>query len=156
MIGSMGRRALLFAGLWWVLAEGRHDGWLLGSVAVMAATWASLRLAPAGPMPLRLAGLFGFLRFFIVNSVRGGIQVAGMALRGKAALQPGLVELAVGLPAGGARVLLINTLSLMPGTVGVDMDETMLRLHVLDERLPVIDEARALETAIGRLFGRAA
>ena len=110
MIGSIVRRALLFTGLWWVLAEGRHDGWLLGGVAVMAATWASLRLWPAAPMTLRFAGLLGFLRFFIVNSLRGGIQVAGMALRGRAALRPALIELTVTLPAGGERVLLVNAL----------------------------------------------
>ena len=112
MIGSIVRRALLFAGLWWVLAEGRHDGWLLGGVAVMAATWASLRVWPAAPMTLRFAGLLGFLRFFIVNSLRGGIQVAGMALRGRAALRPALIELTVTLPAGGERVLLVNALGL--------------------------------------------
>lgn len=154
MIGSIVRRALLFAGLWWVLAEGRHDGWLLGGVAVMAATWASLRLWPAAPMTLRFAGLLGFLRFFIVNSVRGGIQVAGMALRGRAALRPALIELTITLPAGGERVLLVNTLGLMPGSVGVGLHGTSLRLHVIDERLPVIAEARALETAIAGLFGR--
>jgi len=53
-------------------------------------------------------------------------------------------------------LLLVNALGLMPGTVGVDMDETSLRLHVIDERLPVIAEARALETAIAGLFGRSA
>ena len=54
---------------------------------------------------------------------------------------------------GGARVLLLNTLGLMPGTVAVDMDDAGLRLHVLDERLPVVAETRALEAAITRLFG---
>lgn len=146
-------QAPLFAGLWWVLAEGRTDGWPLGAVAVAAATWASLRLWPAATVPIRLAGLLGFLRFFLWNSIRGGIQVAGMALRGRAALQPGLLELAVTLPPGGARVLLVNALGLMPGTVGVDIDDAGLRLHVLDERLPTVAEVRALEAAIARLFG---
>lgn len=153
MTRSLLLRVLLFACLWWILAEGRLDGWLLGGVAVAAAAWASLRLWPPATMPIRLAGLPGFLCFFLWNSIRGGIQVAGMALRGRAALQPALIELPVTLPPGGARVLLIYALGLMPGTVGVDMDEAHLRLHVLDERLPVIAEARALEALIARLFG---
>lgn len=149
-------RGLSFVVLWWILAEGRTDGWLLGGVAVAAATWASLRLWPPATRPIRLAGLPGFLRFFLWNSIRGGVQVAGMALRGRAALQPEMIELPVTLPPGGARILLVNALGLMPGTVGVDMGDTTLRLHVLDARLPVVAEARGMEMAIARLFGEAA
>ena len=81
--------------------------------------------------------------------------MASMALRGRAALRPDWVDLPIALPPGGARVLLVNTLGLMPGTVGVDMSDTTLRLHVLDVRLPIVAEARALEAAIARLFGGA-
>lgn len=146
-------RGLAFLLLWWILAEGRLDGWLLGGIAVAAATWASIKLLPTGKQPLRLAGLVGFLHFFLWNSLLGGVQVARMALRGRAALQPGIIELPVTLPSGGARILLVNVLGLMPGTLGVDLDEENLRLHVLDERLPVVAEARALEAAIAGLFG---
>ena len=146
-------RGILFALLWWVLAEGRNDGWQLGSLAVLAATWASIRLAPPGGHRIRPAGLLGFFVFFLSHSIRGGVQVAAMALRGRTALQPALLELNVTLPKGGPRVLLVNTLSLMPGTLGVDMSGAMLRLHVLDERAPIVAEVRALEAAIARIFG---
>jgi len=153
MIQSIFLRGLPFVVLWWILAEGRLDGWLLGGVAVAAASWASIKLLPPGNQPIRLAGLIGFLRFFLWNSLRGGMQVAGMALRGRAALQPGIIELPVTLPPGGARILLVNALGLMPGTLSVDLDDTSLRVHVLDERLPVVAEARALEAAIAGMFG---
>ena len=45
MIRSIFLRALAFVALWWILAEGRLDGWLLGGVAVVAATWTSITLA---------------------------------------------------------------------------------------------------------------
>ena len=151
--GTVMLRALLFAGLWWILAEGVTEAWLLGAVAVTVAVWTSLRLWPPAATPIRLAGLPGFLGFFVWNSIRGGLQVVGMAVRGRGALQPALVELAVKLPSGAACVLMVNTLSLMPGTLGVDLNGTTLRLHVLDERLPVIDEARSLEAVIAWLFG---
>lgn len=156
MINAVALRGLSFALLWWILAEGRHDGWLLGVVVVFVATWTSITLLPPGDRHIRFAGLLGFLRFFLWNSIRGGIQVAGMALRGRSALQPGLLELTVALPPGGPRILLVNALSLMPGTVGVELSNTTLRLHVLDQRLPVVVEARALEAAIASLFGGAA
>lgn len=148
-------RGALFAGLWWVLAEGSGSGWALGAVATVLATWASLVLLPPGRVSISPAGFVRFLAFFVRNSVHGGLQVAGMAWRGRAALQPALVEMAVTLPPGGQRVLLVNTLGLMPGTLGVDMAGDTLRLHVLDERLPILAEARALEAVIGRMFGSA-
>ncbi|MBN8473871.1 Na+/H+ antiporter subunit E [Sulfuritalea sp.] len=148
-------RGLAFGLLWWILAEGRLDGWLLGGVAVAAATWTSLKLQPPGKLPMRLAGLVRFLRFFLWNSLRGGFQVAAMALRGRAALRPGIIELRVMLPPGEARILLVNALGLMPGTLGVDLNDTSLRLHVLDDSLPVVAETRALETSIAGLFGEA-
>lgn len=153
MIHSILLRGLGFVVLWWILAEGRGDGWLLGGVAVVAATWTSVKLLPPVQQPIRLAGLIGFFGFFLWNSLRGGIQVAGMALRGSAALQPQIIELPVTLPAGGARVLLVNALGLMPGTLSVDLIGTSLRLHVLDERLPVVAEMQALEASIAGLFG---
>ena len=64
-----------------------------------------------------------------------------------------LLELKLALPAGVPRILMLNTLGLMPGTLGVRLDGDRLKVHVLDERLPVAAEARALEAHIARLFG---
>jgi multicomponent Na+:H+ antiporter subunit E len=153
MIRSIFLRALAFVALWWILAEGRLDGWLLGGVAVVAATWTSITLQPPGELRMRIAGLIGFFHFFLWNSLRGGMQVAGMALRGRTALRPGIIELRVTLPPGRARILLVNVLGLMPGTLGVDLDDANLRLHVLDDAQPVVAEARALEATIAALFG---
>ncbi|MBN8508387.1 MAG: Na+/H+ antiporter subunit E [Burkholderiales bacterium] len=153
MIRTLGLCGLSFAVLWWILAEGRNDGWLLGGAATAAATWASMRLLSPGAPGIRPAGVPGFLGYFLWNSIRGGLQVAGMALRGRSALRPGFVDLAVTLPPGAPRILLVYVLGLMPGTVGVDLDDARLRLHVLDERLPVVADTRALEASIAALFG---
>lgn len=147
------RRALLFALLWWVLAEGRHDDWGLGALAVVVATWASLHFLPPSQRSYALGGLLGFTGFFLWNSLRGGAQVAWLALRPHPDLRPTLLEFELALPGGAPRVLMLNTLGLMPGTLGVRLDGARLKLHVLDERLPTAAEARALEAHIARLFG---
>lgn len=157
----MSRRAILlraagFSALWWVLAEGRADGWTLGAVAVALATWTSCIVLPPGPERISAGGLIRFLAYFVWHSLRGGLQVAGMALRGRPALRPAMLEVPLTLPPGGPRVLLANALGLMPGTLGVELSEDTLHLHVLDERLPVVAETRALEAAIARLYGSAA
>lgn len=146
-------RLPLFAFSWWVVAEGRIDGWLLGGTAVVAATWASVALWPQAAHGLRLAVLPGFLVLFLADSVRGGWQVALMALRGRKALQPGYLELPLNLPAGAPQIMLANVLSLMPGTVAVELEDDRLRLHVLDEAQPVAAEARMMERRIAVLFG---
>lgn len=153
MIARLLLRGLLFACLWWILAEGRRDGWLLGGVAVIAATWVSVALWPAAAHGVRLAALPGFLAFFLMNSVRGGWQVAHMALGGRKALQPAFVELPLNLPAGAPQILLTTVLGLMPGTVVVELAADQLRLHVLHQDLPVVAEAQALERRIAALFG---
>lgn len=153
---SLVLRVVLFALLWWILAEGRLDAWWLGAGAVAAATWASLRLVPPGVRSVRVLPLLRFLGFFVWNSLRGGAQVAFMALRPRPDLEPALLEFEVALPPGTPRVLMLNTLGLMPGTLGVNLDAARLRLHVLDAHLPVATEARALEAQIARLYGAAA
>lgn len=149
-------RAAGFALLWWILAEGRMDGWLLGGIATLAATLASLRLAPSARRRPRAVPLLRFLGFFVWNSLLGGVHVALAALRPRPDLAPALLEYELGLPPGAARVLMLNTLGLMPGTLGVQLAGTRLRLHVLDSRLPVAAEARVLEGHIARLFEGAA
>jgi multicomponent Na+:H+ antiporter subunit E len=146
-------RAAAFGLLWWVLAEGSSDGWMLGTVATVLATWVSLVLLPPEKITVSLSGLFRFLVFFVWHSVRGGVQVAWMAMRGRDSLQPGLLEVPVALLPGAPQVLLVNALGLMPGTAGVEITDQKLLIHVLDERLPILAEIRALEAIIGRLFG---
>lgn len=148
-------RGLLFALLWWVLAEGRAGSWGLGAVAVVAATAASLRLLPPGAQRVSGPALLRFLGFFLWSSLRSGTQVAVLALRPRLDLRPIVLERRLALPPGVPRLLMLNTLTLLPGTIGVSLDEARLRIHVLDARLPVAAELRALEAHIARLFGAA-
>jgi multicomponent Na+:H+ antiporter subunit E len=155
MIPATLTRAAGFALIWWILAEARGDGWLLGGIAIIAATWASLRLLPPGPSGLRPGALVRFAAFFLRHSVQGGVQVATLAFRGQRVLRPGTLALPVHLPEGGPRALLVGTLGLMPGTAVIDLDDDLLRLHVLDTRQPIEAEFRALEAVIAPLFGKA-
>lgn len=152
-MGALLIRGTVLALAWWVLAECRADSWGVGVVSVAAALATSLYLAPAGAMRLSLAGLLGFASFFLVQSFKGGLQVAARAFRPRMDLAPALVEVPVALPEGLARVLLVNTLNLLPGTVSVRLDGDHLSLHVLDARLPIADEVRKVEARIARMLG---
>jgi multicomponent Na+:H+ antiporter subunit E len=141
-----------FALIWWILAEGRADAWGIGAVSVLLATAASLALAPPGPGRLSAIGLLGFAAFFLAQSALGGMQVAARAFRPRMDLAPALVEVPVTLPDGVARILLVNTLNLLPGTVSVSLDGDRLSLHVLDARMPIAEEVLQAEARIARML----
>lgn len=145
-------RSVGFAFLWWVLAEGRPGALGLGLIAVVFALAVSLRLMPPRPGRLSVAGLIGFIGYFVWHSLKGGVQVAAIAMRPRHDLAPALLEFPLSLPEGTPRVLMTAAIGLMPGTVGVCLEGERLRLHVLDERLPAIAEAQALQARIARLF----
>jgi multicomponent Na+:H+ antiporter subunit E len=50
------------------------------------------------------------------------------------------------------EILLVDVLSLLPGTLSVDLRGTVLTLHVLDERTPAEAELRVLEGLIAAMF----
>lgn len=153
-LGAFLTRGMAFALLWWVLVDGRTEAWGLGAVGTVAATAASLRLLPSGQRHIEFVALVRFLAFFLWNSLHGGMQVAVMALRGRVGLYPAILEIFLNLPPGAPRFLLLNACTLMPGTLSVRLtDDGKLRVHVLDARLPVVAEVRALEAHIARLFG---
>jgi multicomponent Na+:H+ antiporter subunit E len=155
-MGAILLRGTAFALAWWVLAEGRADSWGVGAVSVAAALAASLYLAPPGTGRVSPAGLLGFAGFFLAQSCKGGFQVAVRAFRPAMDLAPALMEVPVTLPEGLPRVLLVNTLNLLPGTVSVGLAGDRLRLHVLDARQPIVEEVRETEAHIARLWRTAA
>lgn len=152
-MGALLIRGTVLALAWWVLAEGRADSWGVGAVSVAAALAASLYLVPPGSHRLSPAGLLGFAAFFLVQSFKGGLQVAVRAFSPRMDLAPALLEVPVTLPEGLPRVVLVNTLNLLPGTVSVRLDGDRLCLHVLDARWPVTEEVGETEAHIARMLG---
>jgi multicomponent Na+:H+ antiporter subunit E len=147
-------RIAVFAVLWAILSEGRADSWLLGVPAVAIAAWTSLHLMPPATWRLALSAVPGFIAFFVVHSLRAGVQVALLALRGRPS--PTVIELELGLPPGGPTLAMAHLLGLMPGSLAVHLDGTRLRVHVLDAAVPLQAEAARLALHVERLFVRIA
>ena len=151
---ALAMRTVAAAFLWWTLSEGRADSWAVGVVAVLLAVAASLGLLPLRAQPrVRLAAAIAFAGYFLVQSLRAGLQVAWLALAPHARIAPGSIELTLALPPGPARYLLAGTLRLLPGTLSVRLDAARLVVHALTGLAQVETEVRALETRIAALFG---
>jgi multicomponent Na+:H+ antiporter subunit E len=154
-LGAILRRLVLFAGAWLVIAGTDPASWIIGTPAVIAATWASLRLSRrAGGSPRLLAAL-AFVPFFLWQSLKGGLDVAWRVMRPRMRIAPGIHTYPLRLANASARVVLLNTLSLLPGTLSADLRGDLLTVHALDASdgaLLDADIAR-LERRIGMLFG---
>jgi len=79
--------------------------------------------------------------------------VARRALHPRLPISPGLLDYRWRLPPGLPRVFMANTVSLLPGTLSVELDDAHLRVHVLDETGAFTAELQVVEVYVARLFG---
>jgi multicomponent Na+:H+ antiporter subunit E len=143
----------ILAGLWWLLVQGRADAWLVGLPAVALATLASIHLGTHTLPRLSLTGLFAFVALFLRESVRGGIDVARRTLGPGLRIEPGFHRYRMHISHPAARVLLINCIGLLPGTLAADLDGDHADLHLLDTGVNPDPQLLQLEQAVARLFG---
>jgi len=131
MIRSIVTRFAVFAGLWWIVTAGAAGSWLIGVPAVGAATFLSWRLRDARCLSVSIQGLTAFAGFFLLESVRGGLDVARRALARPVDVQPGYIIHRTELPPGLPRLFLSGSISLLPGTLTADMRGDELVVHSL-------------------------
>ena len=143
-------------GLWLVLSGADPAGLPVGAMAAVLATWASLRLLPAGTWRPRPASLVRLALRFLRQSAIAGADVAWRAFDPRLPLRPGFVIFPARLPPGTARSAFCTLTSLLPGTVPAGSDESgSVVVHCLDVRQPVLADLTAEEALLMRAIGRA-
>ena len=146
--------AALLALIWFVLAGGAPSSWIVGVPAIATALLLARRVEVAtAPWRLDPAGVLRFAAFFLRESVRGGIDVAGRVSARRLRVAPGLVRYRWRLaPGDPARTTFVLCVSLLPGTLVVAAGERDLLIHALDATTPVAGELAALEQHVAGLF----
>jgi multicomponent Na+:H+ antiporter subunit E len=153
-LGSAISRAVGFFGFWLVLTGADSADLAAGSVAAVAATWASLRLMPAEQWNLRPIKLAKFVLHFLRQSIAAGTDVALRALDPRLPLRPGFVIYQARLPPGTKRNAFCAIMSLLPGTLPCGPAEGHgLTIHCLDVTQPVVDQLAAEETLCMQTLG---
>ena len=147
-------RSGVFATLWWVLTAGDSGSWIIGVPVVLVAAWLSISLAGAAAFRLSFAGLARYLVFFVVESIRGGVDVARRLLPG-GHVEPQLLHYRTGLAEGLPRNLLVYTVSLLPGTLAVDIEGDRLTLHALSRDMQPLESVETCERHLAAVFGAA-
>jgi multicomponent Na+:H+ antiporter subunit E len=154
-------RAALFAGTWVLLVGTDPLAWIIGAPAVVAATLVHLRLAQdantltSARVGSRLSAreLLRFVPFFLWESLRGGLDVAGRVLVPRMRVAPGMHDYLTRLRGHAARVMFVDTISVLPGTLSADLRGDRVTIHALDVTAPLDPELRRLEDQVARLFG---
>ena len=146
-------RAAGFLVLWLVLAGADVADLSAAAVAVLAASWTSLRLLPPGSSRLSPSALAKLTLRFAYQSVAAGADVAWRALDPRLPLRPGFVRYPVRFPPGTARNVFTTLTSLLPGTVPAGAERGHLVYHCLDVDQPVMSQLAAEEAALARALG---
>ncbi len=146
-------RVGLFGVLWWLFTEGQPGAWWVGIPAVLLATLVSLFMVPH--MAIRISALLRFIPFFLRYSFAGGLDVACRALHPRLPITPELVDYSLKLSRGLPRGLMMNMVSLLPGTLSAQIDNDVLRVHVLDGNSDITHSLETLEHRVMELFSLA-
>ena len=144
-------RVLPLAAAWLILAGADPASWIIGAPFVMLAVWASLALHSPGEGGFSPLRVLVFAPFFLWQSFRGGVDVALRVLRPRLRVAPGARTYRLRLVHPSGRVLLLNTLSLLPGTLSADLQGDLLTVHALD-----VTDTMALDAELVRLERRVA
>jgi multicomponent Na+:H+ antiporter subunit E len=144
----------LLALLWFVLTAGAVSSWIVGLPTIAAALVLARRVErPTSRWRLDAKGVLRFVTYFVRESLRDAIDVAGRVSARRLRIAPGLVRYRWRLPADGpARALFALSASLLPGTLVAALGEQEVLIHALDANAPVADELAALEQRVAGLF----
>jgi multicomponent Na+:H+ antiporter subunit E len=143
-------RALAFLGLWLVLAGADLADLPAATIAVIAATWTSLRLMPPSESRPSLIALASLALRFLRQSLVAGADVAWRALDPRLPLRTGFVSYPVRFPPGPARNAFTTLTSLLPGTVPAGGESGQVVYHCLDVDQPIVSQLAADEAALAR------
>jgi multicomponent Na+:H+ antiporter subunit E len=146
-------RGLLMVLGWWALSGGDLKSWWLSVLLIAAAIASSYVVVGPGYRRWHPLAMARFGGFFAVQSLLGGVDVARRAFDPRMPIKPGFVHHELHVPSELSEVLIADTASLLPGTVGVELEDGGLTLHVLDTDLPVHRTIDRLERRITDLLG---
>lgn len=150
-------RIILFSIFWILLVGGQLSSLGVGIVFIFIASFLSLYLAPEQRKTIQWIrnplGLLSFLLYFAVQSLRGGWDIAKLALTPRANISPGFIKYHTDLASDSQVFTFMQVLSLLPGTVSTKQSGRELTIHVLNMNTFNQAEIDDYQTRIKKLWG---
>ncbi len=138
--------------VWLILTRGELKSLLLGIPAICLAIWCGRQLISREKHYLNPLGMLSFTPYFLYQSLKGGIDVMRRALSPELPLFPGMLLFKTFLPAGAPRVFFANVITLLPGTLSVDVEDDVIIVHTIDTKAPVWSGLLQLEAHVASLY----
>jgi len=147
-------RGACFLAFWIIIAGTGTADLIVGALAAIIVSWASLRLLPPASNRVSFAAICMFVPAFLYQSIVAGADVAWRALAPRLRLQPGFVIYPMRLLPGAAQSAFCTVTSLLPGTLPSGCDERgNLIVHCLDESQPIVEQLRNEEELLMKMMG---
>ena len=134
MLGSVFVFGLLLA--FWLLISGEAD-WqhmLTGSIfsLILTVFWSNLTISHEHKTEFTLRQIYMLIKYFFLlgkEIVLANIQVAIIVLNPRLPISPGMVIRRCELERNLIRVLYVNSITLCPGTITVELEDNLLIVH---------------------------
>lgn len=149
---------LLFG--FWSLLSGRLDPLfiVLGLLSAAAVTRMSLPLlerviGPADASPrIHLWYLLSYILWLLARIPPAGFQVARVVLDPRRSPRPGVVRFRTGLSTPIARTVLANSITLVPGTMTIEVRDDLLLVHAFEPGAAAELASAETQRRIARMF----
>ena len=142
---------LAYSFVWYVLTGSDRTSWIIGLPVVLLAAAVSLFLRPRTLLVVNPLSALLFIPYFIFFSILSGIDVLRRTFSPGPRINPGILSYRTRLQ-GSSRILLVNVISLLPGTLSADLKGAEISIHVLDTTIPVQKNIENLESRIAQIF----
>ena len=104
----------------------------------------------------KITDIFKFFFFYISKVIQSNFELAYHILSPRLNMKPGIMKISIHLTHNQAILLLINSISMTPGTLTVDLSEDKKYIYVhflfLSDEAKRIKEIKNLEMRISKLF----
>ena len=144
---------LLLSFLWGVMAKWELTSLIVGFPSILIALIVYNYLSKQTQSRILYWLIPQFLAWFLWQSLRSGVDVTRRVMQPDLLLNPGFISYTLSIPPGPARIFFANLISLIPGSLCVDIIGDEMLLHVLDIEANVIHETLNAEQYVKRLYG---
>ncbi len=159
-IRSKAKWTILLSASWLILTAGDLVSWAIGLPFIAMAILLQPGSETSGENSIlknspfsKILGLVQFAFFFLVESVRGGLDVSRRVLARKPKVDPAFFDYSMQLQLPSSQQFFIGSVSLLPGSLSADLMNNQLRIHTLDQHTNTTLGVKRLELLVGKIFG---
>ncbi len=102
---------------------------------------------------INLLALASYLLWLVSRIPPAGVSVAATVMHPRRAPRPGVVRFRTGLSSPAARTLLANSITLVPGTMTINVEDGRFTVHAFDPPSTADLASAAMQRRIARVFG---